>query len=602
MKSREAKNETLDEKKMTEDIEEKKASDVAVEDVPDAEPVAEDAEDYKESPELPSEAELAERRRRIVKGVGETIFVIGGTMALLCGIMLSFFTGIYYDGIVSEVLKSGAMKHALSTLWITEIVSVVVAVAGLLIAVVKCGARDEQHRIKLNRVDCVFGELKILAALAVSSAFVGSGTLFTSWMCNSDAVRRSALKFVGGSASKLASISDIGGDYISFDPPWVLLLFAVAITLAVLAFDIFVIESLVRTGKANTFWHHTILGRVAVYLGGVVKEKEWSLAIALIVIFAAMLIAGSPVGFIIIAALVIYFVPKWFRKYSAIRTGLKEVKKGNLNYKIPVRGKGEFERLASDINDIAGAQKVAMENELKTQRLKSELISNVSHDLRTPLTSMVTYVDLLKAEGLDSERAPEYLRVIDEKTARLQELTENLFEAAKASSGDIPVDMQKIEMNSIINQALVELDANLKSNNIDMIVSLPPDETYIMADGKLLWRVIENLLTNISKYALTGSRAYMDVVDMGDTVKLEVKNISRDPLNISADELMERFKRGDKSRNTSGSGLGLAIAKDLTTLMSGSFTLNIDGDLFKAVVELKKPAVEKDPEPEVVYV
>ena len=570
-----------------------------------AEPAAPDAvekEEYKESPVPPTELERAERRRKISKHFGETMFVIGGTMALLCGVMLSFFMGIYYDGMASGVLKMSAMKHALSILWITEIVSVVVAVTGLIVSVIKSGARDELHRIKLNKVDCVFGELKILAACAVSSAFVGAGALFTSWMCSSGAVRHCALKFVGGNATTLASISGIGDDMLSFDPPWVLLMFAVAIILAVLAFDVFVVESLVRTGKAHSFWHYTIIGRIAGYIGGIVKEKEWSLAIALVVIFTSLLIVENPVGFVIIAILVIYFVPKWFRKYSAIRTGLKEVKKGNLNYKIPVRGKGEFERLASDINDIAGAQKIAMENELKTQKLKSELISNVSHDLKTPLTSMVTYVDLLKTEGLDSERAPEYLRVIDEKTSRLQELTENLFEAAKASSGDIPVNMQKIEMNSIINQALVELDENLKSNDIDMIVSLPPEETHIMADGKLLWRVIENLLTNISKYALTGSRAYLDVTDMGNTMKLEVKNISRDPLNISADELMERFKRGDESRNTSGSGLGLAIAKDLTTLMKGDFSLSIDGDLFKAVVELQKPVVEKDPEPEVVYV
>ena len=199
---------------------------------------------------------------------------------------------------------------------------------------------------------------------------------------------------------------------------------------------------------------------------------------------------------------------------------------------------------------------------------------------------MVSYVDLLKKEGLDSENAPEYLRIIDEKTSRLQKLTEDLFEAAKASSGDIPVNMERIEMISIANQALAELEENLAQNNIDVVFTPKLESAYVMADGQLLWRVIENLLTNVSKYALPGSRAYVDISQESDKIRLEVKNMSRDQLNISADELMERFKRGDESRNTEGSGLGLAIARDLTNLMNGSFDILIDGDLFKATVEL----------------
>jgi len=227
---------------------------------------------------------------------------------------------------------------------------------------------------------------------------------------------------------------------------------------------------------------------------------------------------------------------------------------------------------------------------------------------------MVSYVDLLKTEGLESEHALEYLDIIDEKTRRLRKLTEYLFEAAKASSGSIPVHIERIEMTSIIGQALAEVEERLAASDLEVIFtdktgSVPGEGTYVMADGQLLWRVMENLLVNVSKYALPGSRVYMDLVerpavgepgDMSDgmtnagqefptgRVVLEIKNMSKDRLNIDAEELMERFKRGDESRNTEGSGLGLAIAKDLVKLMDGEFGLTVDGDLLKASVSLAK--------------
>jgi signal transduction histidine kinase len=293
-------------------------------------------------------------------------------------------------------------------------------------------------------------------------------------------------------------------------------------------------------------------------------------------------------------------VPKLVKKYSGIREGVNEVKSGNLTYKIPVEAdeKGpvtDFDSLASDINEISQATNAAVQNELKNQRLKTDLISNVSHDLKTPLTSMITYVDLLKTEGLDSEHAPEYLEILDEKTRRLKGLTENLFEAAKASSGNIPCEITDIDITAIVNQALAEMEDRLSERDLNVIVKNELSSPMVRADGQLLWRVIENLLSNVSKYAQTGSRVYVNLSDSTGNPSagkghalLEVKNISADPLNIPADELMERFKRGDESRNTEGSGLGLAIAKDLTRLMNGVFEITIDGDLFKASVMLEK--------------
>jgi len=221
--------------------------------------------------------------------------------------------------------------------------------------------------------------------------------------------------------------------------------------------------------------------------------------------------------------------------------------------------------------------------------MKTDLITNVSHDLKTPLTSMVTYVDLLKKEGLDSRNAPEYLRILSEKTERLQKLSVDLFDAAKASSGDIPVELTRVDAAEIVNQALAELDENLRASRIRAVLTKRTEETAVMADGRLLWRVLENVLTNVAKYALPDSRAYVDISEVRNQVVIEVKNISKDPLNIDPDELMERFKRGDEARSTEGSGLGLAIADDLTRLMGGRFGIRIDGDLFKAVIELEKP-------------
>ncbi len=223
--------------------------------------------------------------------------------------------------------------------------------------------------------------------------------------------------------------------------------------------------------------------------------------------------------------------------------------------------------------------------------MKAELITNVSHDLKTPLTSIITYVDLLKNEGLQSENAGKYLGIIDSKSQRLKSLTEDLFEAAKATSGNIAVNFEKLNVASLISQGLGELSDKIETSGLIFRTNFPAENVYVNADGRLLWRVIENLLSNVFKYALPNSRVYIDVIQTDETVKIVVKNISAYELNVNADELMERFKRGDASRHSEGSGLGLSIAKSLTELQNGSFTLNIDGDLFKATIEL--PAVSQ---------
>lgn len=290
-------------------------------------------------------------------------------------------------------------------------------------------------------------------------------------------------------------------------------------------------------------------------------------------------------------------------KFAEIRAGVIAVKSGDLSHKISVLSDvngpvTDMDKLADDINQISETTNVAVRNEIKNQRLKADLISNVSHDLKTPLTSLISYIDILEKDGLKSKDAPEHLNIIKEKAERLRVLTDELFEAAKAASGSMPCEISDIDVSALIDQSLAEMEDRLNAKKLDIRKSTPEEAAIARADGRLLYRVFENLLSNISKYALDGSRVYIDVSEAPasgsendrDRLLIEVKNISSSPLNISEEELMERFTRGDKSRTTEGSGLGLAIAKDLTSLMGGVFEITIDGDMFKASLLLDKVA------------
>ena len=246
----------------------------------------------------------------------------------------------------------------------------------------------------------------------------------------------------------------------------------------------------------------------------------------------------------------------------------------------------DVKRHAEDLNAIGVGMNKAVEQRLKSERLKTELITNVSHDIKTPLTSIVNYVDLLKKEDLPPA-AEEYLAVLDRQSHRLKKLTEDLVEASKASTGNITVQLEPIVVNEIIHQAIGDYDEKLSAGKLEVIVNTYEGNLMALADGRLLWRVLDNLLSNVCKYAMAGTRVYVDLAARDGKVILSIKNISRDPLNVSADELMERFVRGDASRHTEGSGLGLNIARSLMDLMGGGFGLYVDGDLFKAELTLR---------------
>ena len=232
----------------------------------------------------------------------------------------------------------------------------------------------------------------------------------------------------------------------------------------------------------------------------------------------------------------------------------------------------------------------AVEERVKTERMKADLITNVSHDIKTPLTSIVNYVELLKRENLQNEKADNYIRILDEKSQRLKQLTEDLVEASKISSGNIKLDMQTLNMVELLYQTGGEFNERFESRNLTIITKLPNKPMMVKADGRQLYRTIENLYINAAKYALENTRVYVELVENSGKAVFTIKNISKNELPMDeeqASDLTERFVRGEVSRTTEGSGLGLSIAKNLTNLMGGEFKIEIDGDLFIATVSYK---------------
>ncbi len=272
------------------------------------------------------------------------------------------------------------------------------------------------------------------------------------------------------------------------------------------------------------------------------------------------------------------------KQMMTLRDGAKQIAAGELDYQIETKGMmSEFRQHGETLNNLRDGLGQAVEQRMKSERLKTELITNVSHDIKTPLTSIINYVDLLQKENIEGP-AQEYLEVLSRQSSRLKRLIENLVEASKASTGNIKINLQRMGVGEFINQVVAEYADRLEACRLRPVVSVPEKELYIMADGRLLWRVFDNLLNNICKYAMEGTRVYVDVHEHAGEAQIIFKNISKECLNVAADELMERFVRGDSSRNTEGSGLGLSIAQSLTQNQHGTFDLFVDGDLFKAVV------------------
>ena len=317
----------------------------------------------------------------------------------------------------------------------------------------------------------------------------------------------------------------------------------------------------------------------------------WCLELAIEFMFMCWGISGiySPgfyvIGWMLLRGVLTLIVLGIALQMYQLKKGAKEIAEGNLQSTISTKYMmWDFKEHGENLNHIKEGMEQAVEKSLKSERLKTELITNVSHDIKTPLTSIVNYIDLMKKENISPEIAKEYLQVLDRQSAKLKKLIEDLVEASKASTGNITANMGPTDVKVLVGQMAGEYEERLKEQGIDLVLDMGEEVGLILGDGNLLWRVFDNILNNVCKYAQTGTRVYLSAKEQGNQVVITFKNVSKYPLNISSDELMERFVRGDSSRNTEGSGLGLSIAKSLCEVQKGSFELEIDGDLFKTII------------------
>ena len=351
--------------------------------------------------------------------------------------------------------------------------------------------------------------------------------------------------------------------------------------------------------KNNVIWYAIrllwrILKAIGRWIGHLVRSIPviWRTALVILAAFIFALAIGSNMSVLSLPMLLLYLLLAVFALYIAIgfatlQRGSKALAEGDYSKPVDTRFlRGDLKRCGENLNKVQQGVQRAVDERLRSERMKTELITNVSHDIKTPLTSIVNYVDLLKKEDIDNPKAQEYLEVLDRQSKRLKKLTEDLVEASKASSGVIPVDCQPTNVNVLLSQLEGEYEERLQKAELTMIVHPAAGDPVVLADGKLLSRVMDNLMNNIGKYAMPGTRVYAAAAADEKESTISIKNVSRNELNVSADELMERFVRGDSSRHTEGSGLGLSIAKSLVELQGGRFELSIDGDLFRADISL----------------
>ena len=384
------------------------------------------------------------------------------------------------------------------------------------------------------------------------------------------------------------------------------------------------LHTIIKRIKAKTFWKSTIIGKIFIFILKCFKKinikmkNGWTtitysknattkvLIYFVTIVGISLLILGvfgfSALSFLLLIGLLVFILYKiivTLNQFSQIENKTKEMYEGdNKNELEPSDFINDFQDIVKYLNDISNGFENAVQDRMKSERMKAELITNVSHDIKTPLTSIINYVDLLKQEKIDNEKAREYIEILDNKSQRLKKLTEDLIEASKVSTGNISLNLEKINVVELINQATGEFEDKFKKRGLQAIIDCKNNEINIMADSRYMYRIVENLFSNISKYALDNSRVYIDIKlkqkepslllqEPSPFVQIEFKNISKERLNISAEELMQRFVRGDKSRTTDGSGLGLSIAQNLTELQNGKFDLKPDGDLFKVDIQFE---------------
>ena len=358
--------------------------------------------------------------------------------------------------------------------------------------------------------------------------------------------------------------------------------------------------SLIKRIKGRNLWKNSLLRVIVRFIYKIYDNRKKTTKTVLL-LCGFFLVQGIAVLFrngvtmllVLLADVgVFYVVLNGLLLKEKLKKGIEEIALGNMEYQIPLQGlRGENLKLAEMINGIANGFHMAVEEAMKNERLKTDLITNVSHDIKTPLTSIIKYVAILKQSDIADPKIQGYLDILEAKAQRLKTLTEDVVEASKVSSGNISLEYMDVDLVEMIQQTEGEMAEKFEARNLKMIVNLPAEPAVVHVDGRRMWRVLENIFGNAAKYAMPGTRVYADLKLEEDTVDLSLKNASEHQLNISADELTERFIRGDLSRSSEGSGLGLSIAQSLTTMQGGTFNLYLDGDLFR--VNIRFPRVKK---------
>lgn len=358
--------------------------------------------------------------------------------------------------------------------------------------------------------------------------------------------------------------------------------------------------SLIKRIKGRNLWKNSLLRVIVRFIYKIYDNRKKTTKTVLL-LCGFFLVQGIAVLFrngvtmllVLLADVgVFYVVLNGLLLKEKLKKGIEEIALENMEYQIPLQGlRGENLKLAEMINGIANGFHMAVEEAMKNERLKTDLITNVSHDIKTPLTSIINYVAILKQSDIADPKIQGYLDILEAKAQRLKTLTEDVVEASKVSSGNISLEYMDVDLVEMIQQTEGEMAEKFEARNLKMIVNLPAEPAVVHVDGRRMWRVLENIFGNAAKYAMPGTRVYADLKLEEDTVDLSLKNVSEHQLNISADELTERFIRGDLSRSSEGSGLGLSIAQSLTTMQGGTFNLYLDGDLFR--VNIRFPRVKK---------
>lgn len=398
------------------------------------------------------------------------------------------------------------------------------------------------------------------------------------------------------------------GNLLLYNPLWIWILPSTLMALWIGFVALLTLCTISARLRAGKWWKNSIIYIVCRFVYRAVRGFVRALPIAWkgILVYAVVVLVnalgmilafGAGSFFVFLLTLVLdaaglYFVIHTVRQLKTLQTAAQKLAAGDLTYTVDTEKMYPVLKEHGDnLNAVSVGMSRAVNERMKSERFKTELITNVSHDLKTPLTSIVSYVDLLKKEPTESEAAREYIEVLDRQSQKLKKLTTDLVDASKASSGALPVNLEKIDLGELLRQSAGEYTEKFAAAAITPVLNVPEGETYVTADGRLLWRVLDNLLGNAVKYAQSGTRLYLELTPGETETVLTLKNISREPLNIPAEELMERFVRGDGSRHTDGSGLGLSIANSLMELMGGKLTLTLDGDLFKAALVFPQKTV-----------